>query len=52
MRIIYTDLGGNLFKLEVFNKSINVSVLQGVESVFCPLVTGNRKDSVEIQLQL
>lgn len=43
---------GNLFELVgavVFNMFMNVSILQGVS---CPLVTGNGKDRVEIQLQL
>lgn len=46
---------GNLFELVgavVFNMFMNVSILQGVELVSCPLVTGNGKDRVEIQLQL
>lgn len=46
---------GNLFELEgavVFITFMNVPVLQGVESVFCPVVTGSGKDRAGITLQL
>lgn len=46
---------GNLFELEdavIFITFMNVPVLQGVDSVFCPLVTGSGKDRAGIMLQL
>lgn len=46
---------GNLFELEgavVFITFMNVPVLQGVESGFCPLVAESGKDRAGITLQL
>lgn len=52
--MIYTDMGRE-FEPEgavIFNMFMNASVLQGVESMFCPTITGNGKGRVGIQLQL